>query len=84
MWLQMKYYLLVYGALSFASLLLSLLSSGVGQYAGAQARRVLHENMLLNVIRCPLHFFECTPVGRIINRFSTDMSVIDKVSKLCF
>jgi ABC-type multidrug transport system, ATPase and permease components len=63
---------------------LSLLSNGVGQYAGAQARRVLHENMLLNVIRCPLRFFECTPVGRIINHFSTDMSVIDKVSKLCF
>jgi ABC-type multidrug transport system fused ATPase/permease subunit len=75
---EMKYYLLVYGALSVASLLLSLLSSGVGQYAGAQARRVLHESMLRNVIRCPLHFFECTPVGRIINRFSTDMSVIDK------
>jgi len=84
MWLQMKYYLLVYGALSVASLLLSLLSSGVGQYAGARARRVLHKNMLLNVIRCPLPFFECTPVGRIINRFSTDTSVIDKVSKLCF
>lgn len=84
MWLQMKYYLTVYGALSVASLLLSLLSSSVGQYAGARARRVLHEKMLLNVIRLPLHFFECTPVGRIINRFSTDMSVIDKVSKLCF
>jgi ABC-type multidrug transport system fused ATPase/permease subunit len=77
--LQTTYYLLVYGALSVASILLSLLSNSIGQYAGARARRVLHDRMLHNILRCPVRFFECTPVGRIINRFSTDMSVIDKV-----
>jgi ABC-type multidrug transport system fused ATPase/permease subunit len=78
--LQMPYYLLVYGALSVASILLSLSSNGIGQYAGARARRVLHDYMLYNILRCPVRFFECTPVGRIINCFSTDMSIIDKVS----
>jgi ABC-type multidrug transport system fused ATPase/permease subunit len=78
--LQVTHYLLVYGTLSVASILLSLLSNSIGQYAGARARRVLHVRMLHNILRCPLRFFECTPVGRIINRFSTDMSVIDKVS----
>lgn len=77
----MTYYLLVYGALSLASVLLSFSSNGIGQYAGARARQVLHESMLRNILRCPVRFFECTPIGRIINRFSTDMSVIDKVSQ---
>ncbi|PSN38190.1 hypothetical protein C0J52_15039, partial [Blattella germanica] len=75
---EMTYYLMVYGALSVASIILSLSSNGIGQYAGARARRVLHDSMLSNILRCPVRFFECTPVGRIINRFSTDMSVIDK------
>jgi ABC-type multidrug transport system fused ATPase/permease subunit len=77
--LQMTYYLLIYGALSVASVLLSFSSNGIGQYAGARARRVLHEQILHNILRSPVRFFECTPIGRIINRFSTDMSVIDKV-----
>lgn len=75
---EMTYYLLVYGALSVASVLLSFSSNSIGQYAGARARRVLHECMLRNILCCPVRFFECTPIGRIINRFSTDMSVIDK------
>ena len=73
---------MVYGALSIASIFLSLSSNGIGQYAGARARKVLHDYMLRNILRCPARFFECTPVGRIINRFSTDMSVIDKVTLL--
>ncbi|KAJ9596446.1 hypothetical protein L9F63_012530, partial [Diploptera punctata] len=75
---NMTFYLMVYGVLSLASIVLSLLSNGIGQYAGARARKVLHDSMLRNILRCPVRFFECTPVGRIINRFSTDMSVIDK------
>ncbi|XP_069691069.1 ATP-binding cassette sub-family C member Sur isoform X2 [Periplaneta americana] len=71
-------YLLVYGILSLASIMLSLSSNGIGQYAGARARRVLHDHMLHNILQCPVRFFEYTPIGRIINRFSTDMSVIDK------
>ncbi|KFM80794.1 ATP-binding cassette sub-family C member Sur, partial [Stegodyphus mimosarum] len=34
--------------------------------------------MLFNVVQCPLKFFDTTPVGRVINRFSSDMSTIDK------
>ncbi|XP_063225209.1 ATP-binding cassette sub-family C member Sur isoform X2 [Bacillus rossius redtenbacheri] len=75
---QIKYYLMVYAALSVASILLSLSSNAIGQYAGAQARRTLHDKMLCNILYCPMRFFESTPVGRVINRFSTDMGVIDK------
>nr|CAD7432255.1 unnamed protein product [Timema monikensis] len=71
-------YFSVYASLSAASIILSLLSNGIGQYAGAQARRTLHDNMLHNLLKCPMKFFESTPVGRIINRFSMDTGLIDK------
>ena len=33
----------------------------------------LHGRMLKRVMRCPMSFFDNTPAGRIINRFSKDM-----------
>ncbi len=38
---------------------------------------VLHEKLLGNMLRLPLAFFETTPLGRIVNRFSKDIDVID-------
>ena len=33
----------------------------------------LHGRMLKRVMNCPMSFFDTTPAGRIINRFSKDM-----------
>jgi ATP-binding cassette subfamily C (CFTR/MRP) protein 1 len=42
-----------------------------------RASKILHENMLTNVLRGPMWFFDTTPVGRIVNRFSQDIEAID-------
>lgn len=42
-----------------------------------RAARVLHEMLLDNVLKAPLQFFEVTPVGRILSRFSKDVDVVD-------
>eukprot|EP00800_Vazella_pourtalesii_P021766 TRINITY_DN821_c0_g1_i2.p1 TRINITY_DN821_c0_g1~~TRINITY_DN821_c0_g1_i2.p1 ORF type:complete len:1532 (-),score=331.57 TRINITY_DN821_c0_g1_i2:43-4638(-) len=42
------------------------------------ASRDLHKILLLNVIRLPMSFFEKTPIGRIMNRFSKDIYLIDE------
>lgn len=76
----MRFYLHVYGALSLASIVLSLATNGLGQFCGAKARRRLHDTMLKGLLNSPIRFFETTPLGRIMNRFSTDLSIIDKVS----
>ncbi|TPX60041.1 hypothetical protein PhCBS80983_g02066 [Powellomyces hirtus] len=46
-------------------------------YAGTRAARVLHGAALANVIKAPVRFFDSTPLGRIINRFSKDTDTID-------
>ncbi|KAI8814939.1 hypothetical protein BJ742DRAFT_784975 [Cladochytrium replicatum] len=37
----------------------------------------LHGTLVEKIIGAPLSFFEATPVGRILNRFSRDVSVLD-------
>lgn len=45
---------------------------------GLQAARVLHRQMLKAVIRSPMStFFDVTPVGRILNRFSHEINEVD-------
>lgn len=34
--------------------------------------------MLWNLTRAPLQFFDVTPLGRLINRFSADTEVVDE------
>eukprot|EP00884_Botryococcus_braunii_P005633 jgi/Botrbrau1/15070/Bobra.0286s0003.1 len=44
---------------------------------GLVAARWLHEMLLWAVIRAPMEFFDKTPTGRILNRFSSDISTTD-------
>ena len=38
----------------------------------------MHASMLLSVTRSPMAFFDTTPIGRILNRFSKDIYTIDE------
>jgi ABC-type multidrug transport system fused ATPase/permease subunit len=46
---------------------------------GRNASRVLHQGLLSSVIRATTSFFDLTPSGRIISRFSKDMNMIDEL-----
>ena len=41
------------------------------------AARKIHNTMLARVLRAPMAFFDTTPVGRIANRFSSDLNTVD-------
>lgn len=62
---------------SALSILLSALTLYVGALNGA---RILHQMLLYNILRVPCTtFFDVTPVGRILNRFSKDVDTLDNV-----
>jgi ATP-binding cassette subfamily C (CFTR/MRP) protein 1 len=44
---------------------------------GVNAAESLHKNLLSSILRAPQSFFDTTPMGRIISRFSKDIYSID-------
>ncbi|KAG1754951.1 P-loop containing nucleoside triphosphate hydrolase protein [Suillus paluster] len=49
----------------------------LGYYASLQASRSLFLRLLERLTRAPARFFDTTPIGRILNRFTTDINTID-------
>ena len=48
-------------------------------FCSIEASRKLHERMAYAIFRSPMSFFETTPSGRILNRFSSDIYRVDEV-----
>ncbi|XP_070847153.1 ATP-binding cassette sub-family C member 3 isoform X2 [Chaetodon trifascialis] len=68
----------VYAALGIAQGILVMMSSFTLAMGNIGAARKLHYNLLVNKLHTPQSFFDTTPIGRIINRFSKDVYVIDE------
>lgn len=43
-----------------------------------KAAKQLHNSMLFSILRSTMEFFESTPSGRIINRFSKDIDAAER------
>ncbi|XP_051014284.1 ATP-binding cassette sub-family C member 3 [Acomys russatus] len=69
----------VYAALGILQGILVMLAAFTMVVGSIQAARLLHAALLHNKIRSPQSFFDTTPSGRILNRFSKDIYVIDEV-----
>ncbi len=66
----------------FLSLLLGaldMISAFVMAYGGIRAARLLHSGLAKAMLTAPLQFFDTTPIGRALTRFSDDMLEIDLV-----
>ncbi|NXK95917.1 MRP3 protein, partial [Formicarius rufipectus] len=69
----------VYAALGLLQGLIVLICSFTLAMGGINAARSLHAALLENKFHSPQSFYDTTPTGRIINRFSKDIYVIDEV-----
>jgi len=47
-------------------------------FGSLRASRVTHDSMTRRVFYAPISWFDATPLGRIFNRFSSDIETIDK------
>ncbi|XP_052283970.1 multidrug resistance-associated protein 1-like isoform X2 [Dreissena polymorpha] len=72
-----NYYLTIYGEFGIAQAIAVLIYSLVQAFCVIEAAKVLHQKLLVNVLRGPMSFFDTTPVGRIVNRFSQDIEAVD-------
>jgi ABC-type multidrug transport system fused ATPase/permease subunit len=71
---QNKYYrLTVYLVLGLLQCLLLTLANVFQVLMFLKGARYLHDKLLNSILKSNLHFFESTPIGRIINRFSKDI-----------
>jgi ABC-type multidrug transport system fused ATPase/permease subunit len=72
-----SYFIAVYAGLVGASVLVSWLRSTVFFLVAVQASRRLHDAAFSRVLRAPLSFFDANPAGRILNRLSRDVNLLD-------
>ncbi|KAJ2785541.1 hypothetical protein H4R18_000486 [Coemansia javaensis] len=75
-----SYYLLIYGALGLlGASMASLQSLLLWTRCSVRASTTVHQHMLTGVLRAPMAFFDVTPMGRILNRFSSDLQRCDEM-----
>uniref|UniRef100_A0A2C9K9A9 ABC-type glutathione-S-conjugate transporter n=1 Tax=Biomphalaria glabrata TaxID=6526 RepID=A0A2C9K9A9_BIOGL len=70
-------YLGIYGALGFAQGLFLMTFALLATTRMVKAAGTLHFNLLDNILKAPMSFFDTTPMGRIVNRFSKDIETVD-------
>ncbi|XP_059361144.1 ATP-binding cassette sub-family C member 9-like isoform X6 [Carassius carassius] len=71
-------YVPVFIILCGAAIALCLITSLTVEFLGVAAATNLHHNLLNKIIHAPIRFFDVTPLGQILNRFSADTNIIDQ------
>ncbi|XP_040286791.1 ATP-binding cassette sub-family C member 10 isoform X3 [Bufo bufo] len=72
-----SFYLSVYGGIAVANSVFTALRALLFALGTVRAATVIHERLLQRVLRATVTFFDSTPAGRIINRFSSDLYCVD-------
>ncbi|XP_039338069.1 ATP-binding cassette sub-family C member 9 isoform X4 [Mauremys reevesii] len=76
--LEKSYHVAVFSMLCGAGIVLCLITSLTVEWMGLTAAKNLHHNLLNKIILGPIRFFDTTPLGLILNRFSADTNIIDQ------
>jgi len=72
------HYLIVYALLALFYIFISFVREGYIFWGSLRASSKLHRNLLNSVTRAKLQFFDTTPLGQLMNRFSKDIEAIDQ------
>eukprot|EP00743_Colponemidia_sp_Colp-15_P007019 GILK01007575.1.p1 GENE.GILK01007575.1~~GILK01007575.1.p1 ORF type:complete len:1529 (-),score=302.56 GILK01007575.1:186-4727(-) len=78
-----SYFLCFYALFAFVTLALNGIQSILMTVHSIRAGKQMHSNLLAAILKAPLAFFDTTPLGRIIVRFSSDQSTIDDRLPAC-
>ena len=72
------YYLIIYASLGLFYILISLVREGYIFWGSLRASSKMHNRLFESVTRAKLQFFDTTPLGQLMNRFSKDIEAIDQ------
>ncbi len=70
--------LMIFGALGLVALVVGAGQNLLWGTRAVMAGRDLHDRALRAVLGAPVRFFDSTPIGRILNRFSQDVDAIER------
>ena len=65
-----NFYLTLYGVFGGLQSLFTFSAIIVMTFGTVKASISLHDTLMKNILRAPMSFFDTTPTGRIVNRFS--------------
>eukprot|EP01052_Picozoa_sp_SAG31_P028191 SAG31_NODE_2699_length_5225_cov_2.190987_4_plen_556_part_00 len=71
------YWTVIYASITISSVSVVFIRNYMWASNVVQAASQLHYRLLANVLRQPTSFFDLTPTGRILNRFASDVDMID-------
>ncbi|KAI0489887.1 ABC transporter [Xylaria cf. heliscus] len=74
---DVAFYLGIYATWTLGDTFFNGLTYICYERGGWYAARTLHTNFIKAIMNVPLSWFKTTPVGRIVNRFSRDMTSLD-------
>ena len=69
--------MLIYVGLSLGQVVLFWLASMVFVYGSVEASRHLHHDTLCRIVRAPMSWYESTPSGRTMSRYTADLQMVD-------
>ncbi|NXK85455.1 MRP7 protein, partial [Formicarius rufipectus] len=75
---DVNFYLIVYGSIAGANSLFTILRAFLFAYGALRAATVIHKRLLQRALKATVTFFDTTPTGRILNRFSSDLYCVDE------
>ncbi|XP_041621430.1 ATP-binding cassette sub-family C member 10 isoform X2 [Vulpes lagopus] len=74
---DIRFYLTVYATIAGVNSLCTFLRAVLFAAGTLQAAATLHRRLLCRVLMAPVTFFDSTPAGRVLNRFSSDVACAD-------
>ncbi|XP_017530904.3 ATP-binding cassette sub-family C member 10 isoform X2 [Manis javanica] len=74
---DIRFYLTVYATIAGVNSLCTFLRAVLFAAGTLRAAATLHRRLLCRVLMAPVTFFDSTPTGRVLNRFSSDVACVD-------
>ncbi|KAJ3072963.1 hypothetical protein HDU98_002550 [Podochytrium sp. JEL0797] len=74
---DVDYYIRIYALISVVWVCVFLTAYGIRSFGSYRASKRFHNSLIERIVYAPMRFFDTTPIGRILNRLTKDISTID-------